>query len=168
MYSVYFQPLEIGLAVFILLSTLKAGDIQGSYKVSACMKEGGFITECIIWNCFLHCIVNERWYIIHSEDALPQGRNIWQCLVLKWKSSQRMENISHFHWNDLFFYAGFGCETLLLSPNCKEGMEGKKMSLFLMPFSQKWIKIYWNWCYSALMAHNTLTVQLQENTKPGF
>lgn len=32
-----------------------------------------------------------------------------------------MENISHFHRNDLFFYAGFSCETLLLSTNCTEG-----------------------------------------------
>lgn len=44
-----------------------------------------------------------------------------------------MENISHFHQNDLFFYAGFSCETLLLSTMV---WKGRKCLYFDVVFTE--------------------------------
>lgn len=102
---------------------------RGHTDRSVCAwKEGGFITECIIWECFLsegQMPCEYEWYLIHAEGTHPGGgdhdsvslQNEKKKVPMNEKKSSdntdRWEYITFFCWDDLFFGGRRSREMLL-------------------------------------------------------
>lgn len=140
---------------------------RGHTDRSVCAwKEGGFITECIIWECFLsegQMPCEYEWYLIHAEGTHPGGgdhdsvslQNEKKKVPMNEKKKQRqyrplrIYHIFLLRWP--FLWWPLQSWDAAISRESFEVRTVEEVRLHVSLFSHRWIRFAWNECFSALI-----------------